>query len=127
MQAQGGLPQPGEIVFLQELCRSDTDKKSVRVIGRLTNHDFRACSAVITDVTQTYTVKVDTTLIEPFNYMRDSLVQLIGEMERLDRSGDRILRARVVSIVDGMDMNLYQRVVQAQRQYFNKRQTILHI
>ena len=72
-------------------------------------------------------IQVDTTLLGPVECPKNSLVQLLGEWvpastamattaTETGAGNEMILRAVVIRVVDGMDVKLYQRAINAQRE-----------
>ena len=85
---------------------------------RLDQHDFQNCRAVLTDPQTGCSVNINTSLIEPFEEV-GSIFQLIGEMSCSNE--DLTLNARLIRCVDGMDLVLYKKALELQRQYFKDR------
>lgn len=86
---------------------------------RLESHDFTVCIATLVDPQTGAAVNINTQLIEPFEAKIGSLFQVLG-----DCSFDGTtctLKARVIRCVDGMDIVLYKKTLQAQREYFKTR------
>ncbi|XP_006815299.1 CST complex subunit TEN1-like [Saccoglossus kowalevskii] len=111
-----------EILKLEEVAEKGYDGKAVRVIGRLKMQDNVNCLAVLSSVERDSTVEltVDTKLVMPVSLRPSSLYQFFGE---LDDSDDHfILRARIVTCVDGMDVIQYYKVLDIQRKYLANRQ-----
>ena len=63
-------------------------------------------------------MNVNTTLIEPLEEV-GSIFQLIGELSCSNE--DLTLNVRLIRCVDGMDLVLYKKALELQRQYFKDR------
>lgn len=82
---------------------------------------IRQCGATISLNNQE--IQVDTTLLGPVDCPKNSLVQVLGEWVPVSTiptatgaEEEMILRAVVIRVVDGMDVTLYQRAINAQRE-----------
>lgn len=131
----------GVQTFIDEIVEglaiyADVGGKSVNVTGRLSEHDIDDCIAKLVDPQTKKELTIDTSLIEPFGARLGSLFQMIGELEtigsgdfRTSGSGDFrtkvgncvVLKARVVRCVDGMDLALYRKALQLQREFLSKK------
>ncbi len=66
---------------------------------------------------------LDTRFIEPFRARPGSIFQFIGELDSASSDDHPVLRARVVRCVDGMDVAMYNKALDAQRKFFEGRET----
>lgn len=114
----------GKPTFIEEIVEQmktvDLDGQAVCVTGRLKEHDVINCLAKLTDPQTKADLHVNTVLIEPFDARFGSLFQMIGELENRG-SNSVVLKARVVRCVDGIDMILYRKALEYQRNYLEKR------
>lgn len=122
---QRSIPESGEPLFIEEviqrLSTENLEGKSVRISGKLEEHNAQDCIARLVDPQSGKHLVINTVLIEPFAAKKGSLFQMIGELEYLNNKSEVILKARVVRCVDGLDMMMYRKALQSQREYFNTR------
>lgn len=115
----------GKPTFIDEInqCndKSNIHGQSVCVTGRLTEHLVGQCTAKLCDPQSKAELVINTSLIEPFEARFGSLFQMIGELETGYQGYDLVMKARVVRCVDGLDISLYKKAVQCQRNYLEKR------
>ncbi|XP_021370672.1 CST complex subunit TEN1-like [Mizuhopecten yessoensis] len=114
----------GEVVFIGEIPKekhNSVDGKSVKLCGRLDEHNFEECRATLTDPQTCASVTLDTSLVEPFDSHIGALFQVIGELEYSEKYSSVVLRTRVIRSVDGLDLILYRNVIATQREYINSR------
>ena len=62
-------------------------------------------------------LNIDTSFVEPTAFNRGSLYQFIGEVYV---SENIILRARIATCIDGMDMNLFNQALDIRRKYLQE-------
>lgn len=60
---------------------------------------------------------IDTSLVEPMAFNRGSLYQFIGEVNINEKM---TLRARIAGCIDGMDMDLFNQVLDIRRKYLQE-------
>ena len=113
--------QSGKILRLKEICNEGRALvgQSVRTLGRISTYDV-TCS-IATLQFDGFELKVDTRLVEPQPFRRNSLFQMIGEIDeddlrKSDRSESVVLRVRVCRCVDGLDVKLYYKALDMRRQ-----------
>ncbi|XP_060085646.1 CST complex subunit TEN1-like [Ylistrum balloti] len=113
----------GEVVFIDEIKKEDVGvgEKSVRLCGRLDDHNFEDCRATLSDPQTCSSVILDTSLVEPFDTHLGSIFQVIGELEYSETDCTVVMRTRVIRSVDGIDFILYKNVITAQRKYISSR------
>jgi len=64
-------------------------------------------------------ILVCTKLVEPFQAQKDSLYLVLGELEHQD--GGSVVKARVLTCVEGMNLPLLEQAVREQRRYQRER------
>ncbi|CAI9290900.1 unnamed protein product [Lactuca saligna] len=94
-------------------CFNGICSDSLRVNGKLQEHDVESAIAIIAD--GGVTLAVDTQHLR-LNLRVGSLYQFIGELS-IQPNNEGILKARVGRNVDGMDLNLYQQSLKLLRQF----------
>ncbi|XP_051895904.1 CST complex subunit TEN1 isoform X2 [Pristis pectinata] len=117
------LPQPGVFHFLWEICSGAADEGSaVRTFGRLTNYDARISEAALCVHHNSidYSLRVLTSLVEPFEARVGAEYMVLGEMETTTGNVP-VIQARLLIDADGVDLPLLERAVQEQRKYFQQR------
>ena len=62
-------------------------------------------------------LNIDTSFVEPTAFNRGSLYQFIGEVYV---SENIILRARIATCIDGMDMTLFNQALDIRRKYLQE-------
>ena len=60
---------------------------------------------------------IDTSFVEPMAFNRGSLYQFIGEV---DINEKMVLRARIATCIDGMDMELFNQALDIRRKYLQE-------
>ena len=148
--SSSSLPQHGELLLINEfptVCDGSWDGRSVRIIGNLAGRDNK--NNTITVAYKGHAMVVSTTLIEggdltktsathtQFTYKKNVLWQFIGEIQEIplrssssssssspstdsSNSHTRVLKARVATNVEGMNMTLYERALKVQRNFLKK-------
>ncbi|XP_052672692.1 CST complex subunit TEN1-like [Crassostrea angulata] len=117
------LPKCGSV---QEISNAlSTNQGSIKVTGRLIQHDCINRQATLCDPQTSASLCVDTSLTEPLEGSVGSLFQVIGEVEREDGGDTPIVRARIMRCVDGMDLLMYNRALRNQQKYFQSRNVTL--
>ena len=130
------------------VCDGSWDGRSVRIIGNLAGRDNK--TNTITVAYKGHAMIVSTTLIEggdltktsathtQFTYKKNVLWQFIGEIQEISKSSasssssssspstdssnshTRVLKARVATNVEGMNMTLYERALKVQRNFLKE-------
>ena len=92
---------------------------------RLKEHDFVLCRATLTEVRCPHSLQIDTTLVEPLALSRDTVVMVLGELDCTSPStaGERLLKARIVRPMNGVDESVYHRALKKQKGYLTSRNT----
>ena len=114
----------GTPTFIEEITenKEKLNSSSVCIIGKLVDHNVGMCQGTLIDPSNKQEVRIDTSLIEPFDAKFGSLFHMIGELNSSGSSGDDIvLKTRVVRCVDGIDLTMYRKAVECQRLYLSKR------
>ena len=114
----------GEVVLLREL-QSDGNVlgKYVRVTGYVTGRNNMGNSIQLVELSHDdATLWVDTSLVVTSELKTDTQVQFIGEMTAAapavrSHGASYQLTAKVMRIVDGLDMRLYEEALVARRQF----------
>ncbi|XP_038062460.1 CST complex subunit TEN1-like [Patiria miniata] len=117
------LPACGKIVRLSELMEGSSEVTGhVRILARLQSYDCIKQQAVVCNVERNcnHQLLIDTRLVEPFHARAGSVFQFLGEID-YGENAQIILRARVVRCVDGVDVAMYNKALDAQRRFFAKR------
>ncbi|XP_053904335.1 CST complex subunit TEN1 [Malaclemys terrapin pileata] len=118
------LPSPGVYYFPWEInSGSVADGETLRTFGRLHCYDMVQSEAILTALRSSvqHQVCVCTKFVEPFQAQLGSLYVALGEIEQRDGEGP-VLKARVLTCVEGTNLPLLEQAIQEQRQYFRERQ-----
>ena len=118
---QPNSPSKGKVVLCIVLQERLLFIKTRLLLFRLVSHNYRFCLATVADIRSQHFLDIDTRLVEPFEGSSGSLFQFIGEMDCLAENTDKLLKARVVRCVDGLDVMLYNQALQHQNEYLNNR------
>eukprot|EP01083_Nonionella_stella_P081267 223756_1 len=119
----------GEIFYVDEICRKH-DNNTIRCFGRLISHDVRANRAVIENVAHEVTqcaspspkqLTIDTEMLQENVFKINSLFQFIGEVYFQGESP--LLKARIARNVDGLDVRLYDEVLDIKRKFLAQEKT----
>ncbi|XP_068660876.1 CST complex subunit TEN1 [Aristolochia californica] len=111
------MVKPGIPVALRELDSFSPlfkEGTSLRVTGKLLEHDEHTSVAVIVD--ENVNLKIDTQHLRDLNLRVGSMYQFIGELH-IHLDTDATLHARVGRNVDGIDLNLYYQTLQLRRRF----------
>ncbi|NXI69357.1 TEN1L protein, partial [Anseranas semipalmata] len=117
------LPSAGVYYFPWEINSSVPEGEALRTFGRLCCYDLARSEAVLSaqHSSAQHRVCVDTRLVEPFEAQLGSLYMVLGEAEH--REGESpVIKARILTCVEGMNVPLLEQAIQEQRKYFNERQ-----
>ncbi|XP_064323352.1 CST complex subunit TEN1 [Phalacrocorax carbo] len=117
------LPSAGVYYFPWEINSSVPEGEALRTFGRLCCYDLARSKAVLTaqHSSAQYQVCVDTTFVEPFQAQLGSRYLVLGEAEHREGEGP-VVKARILTCVEGMNVPLLEQAIQEQRKYFNERQ-----
>ncbi|XP_058140751.1 CST complex subunit TEN1 isoform X2 [Dasypus novemcinctus] len=117
------LPKPGIYYFPWEVSAGHVpDGGTLRTFGRL--HLYNMTQSRVTLVAQhgseQHKVLVCTKLVEPFQAQLGSLYIVLGELE-YQKDGESMVKARVLTCVEGINLSLLQQAIQEQRLYRQER------
>ncbi|NXC73254.1 TEN1L protein, partial [Anhinga anhinga] len=117
------LPSAGVYYFPWEINSSVPEGEALRTFGRLCCYDLAQSKAILTAQHNSaqYRVCVDTTFVEPFQAQLGSRYLVLGEAEHREGEGP-VVKARILTCVEGMNVPLLEQAIQEQRKYFNERQ-----
>ncbi|KFV76552.1 CST complex subunit TEN1, partial [Struthio camelus australis] len=117
------LPNAGIYYFPWEISSSVPEGEALRTFGRLCCYDLARSEAILTAQHRAaqHRVCVDTSFVEPFQAQLGSLYMVLGEAEHREGEGP-VVKARILTCVEGMNLSLLEQAVQEQRKYFHERQ-----
>ncbi|XP_054077269.1 CST complex subunit TEN1 isoform X2 [Rissa tridactyla] len=117
------LPNAGVYYFPWEINSSVPEGEVLRTFGRLCSYDLAQSKAVLAaqHSSAQYHVCVDTKFVEPFQAQLGSRYVVLGEAEHREGEGP-VVKARILTCVEGMNVPLLEQAIQEQRKYFNERQ-----
>ncbi|XP_069338968.1 CST complex subunit TEN1 isoform X2 [Eulemur rufifrons] len=117
------LPKPGIYYLPWEVSAGQVpDGGTLRTFGRLCLYDVTQSRAKLTaqhDSDQ-HELLVCTKLVEPFQAQEGSLYVVLGELEPQEDGGP-VVKARVLTCVEGMNLPLLEQAIQEQRRYQQER------
>ncbi|NXC46454.1 TEN1L protein, partial [Penelope pileata] len=117
------LPSAGVYYFPWEINSSVPEGEALRTFGRLCSYDLARSEAVLSAQhgSAQHRVRVNTALVEPFEAQLGSLYMVLGEVEHREDESP-VIKARILTCVEGMNVPLLEQAIQEQRKYFNERQ-----
>ncbi|KAM9210306.1 CST complex subunit TEN1 isoform 1-T2 [Trichechus inunguis] len=113
------LPKPGIYYFPWELIAGQVpDGGSLRTFGRLGLYDMTQSRVTLMAQhgSDQHQVLVCTKLVEPFQAQVGSLYIVLGELEH-QKDGGAVVKARVLTCVEGMNLPLLEQAIREQRTY----------
>lgn len=113
------LPRPGVYYFPWEVSAGHVpDGGTLRTFGRLSLYDTVHSRATLTvqHGSEQHQVLVCTKLVEPFQAQVGALYVVLGELDQ-QKDGTSVVKARVLTCVEGMNLPLLEQAIQEQRQY----------
>ncbi|XP_077610860.1 CST complex subunit TEN1 [Crocuta crocuta] len=116
------LPKPGTYYFPWEVSAGQVpDGGTLRTFGRLCLYDMAQSRVTLRAQhgSDEHQILVCTKLVEPFQAQLDSMYLVLGELERQD--GGSVVKARVLTCVEGMNLPLLEQAVREQRRYQQER------
>ncbi|NXM36140.1 TEN1L protein, partial [Oxyruncus cristatus] len=118
------LPSAGVYYFPWEINSSVPEGEALRTFGRLQCYDLARSEAVLTTQHSSaqYRICVDTTFVEPFQAQLGSFYIVLGEAEYREETSSPVVKARILTCVEGMNVPLLEQAIQEQRKYFKERQ-----
>ncbi|XP_077020003.1 CST complex subunit TEN1 isoform X2 [Tamandua tetradactyla] len=117
------LPKPGIYYFPWEVSTGQVpDGDTLRTFGRLHLYDVTQSRATL--VAQhgagQHQVLICTQLVEPFQAQLGSLYIVLGELEHQEDGGS-VVKARLLTCVEGINLPLLEQAIQEQRLYRQER------
>ncbi|KAJ7427456.1 CST complex subunit TEN1 [Willisornis vidua] len=118
------LPSAGVYYFPWEINSSVPEGEALRTFGRLCCYDLARSEAVLTaqHSSAQHQVCVDTKFVEPFQAQLGSFYMVLGEAEYREETCSPVVKARILTCVEGMNMPLLEQAILEQRKYFKERQ-----
>uniref|UniRef100_A0A667IFU6 CST complex subunit TEN1 n=1 Tax=Lynx canadensis TaxID=61383 RepID=A0A667IFU6_LYNCA len=110
------LPKPGIYYFPWEVSAGQVpDGGTLRTFGRLCLYDMTQSRVTLRAQhgSDEHQILVCTKLVEPFQAQVDSMYLVLGELEHQD--GGSVVKARVLTCVEGMNLPLLEQAVREQR------------
>ncbi|KAF6097606.1 TEN1 subunit of CST complex [Phyllostomus discolor] len=117
------LPKPGVYYFPWEVGAGQVpDGGALRTFGRLCLYDVTQSRVTLTAQrgSEQHQVLVCTRLVEPFQAQVGSLYTVLGELEH-QKDGGSVVKARVLTCVEGMNLALLEQAIGEQRAYLRQR------
>ncbi|XP_006886427.1 PREDICTED: CST complex subunit TEN1 [Elephantulus edwardii] len=117
------LPKPGIYYFPWEVSAGQVpDGGSLRTFGRLELYDMTQSRVTLGALrgSEKHQVLVCTELVEPFQAQVGSLYMVLGELDHQKDVG-AVVKARVLTCVEGMNLPLLEQAIQEQRTYQQQR------
>ncbi|KAG8519386.1 CST complex subunit TEN1, partial [Galemys pyrenaicus] len=111
------LPKPGIYYFPWEVSAGHVpDGGSLRTFGRLSVYDMAQSRVTLQAQhgSEQHHVIVCTKSVEPFQAQVGSLYLVLGELEH-QKGGSPLVKARVLTCVEGMSLPLLEQAIRAQR------------
>ncbi|XP_027763375.1 CST complex subunit TEN1 isoform X3 [Empidonax traillii] len=117
------VPSAGVYYFPWEINSSVPEGEALRTFGRLYCYDLTRSEAVLTaqHSSAQYQVCVNTKLVEPFQAQLGSFYIVLGEAEYREETSSPVVKARILTCVEGMNVPLLEQAIQEQRKYFKER------
>ncbi|NXH15916.1 TEN1L protein, partial [Bucco capensis] len=117
------LPSAGVYYFPWEINSSVPEGEALRTFGRLCHYDLAGSEAILTarHSSAQYRVCVNTKFVEPFQAQLGSYYMVLGEVEHREGEGP-VVKARILTCVEGMNVPLLEEAIKKQRKYFSERQ-----
>ncbi|OXB81134.1 UNVERIFIED_CONTAM: hypothetical protein H355_005064 [Colinus virginianus] len=124
------LPSAGVYYFPWEINSSIPEGEALRTFGRLSCYDLSRSEAILSTQhgSAQHHVHVSTALVEPFEAQLGSLYVVLGEVEHREEASfiflgeSPVIKARILTCVEGMNVPLLEQAIQEQRKYFQERQ-----
>ncbi|XP_006869732.1 PREDICTED: CST complex subunit TEN1 [Chrysochloris asiatica] len=119
------LPKPGIYYFPWEISAGQIpDGGSLRTFGRLGLYDMTQSSMTLVAQhgSDEHQVVVCTKLVEPFQAQLGALYVVLGELEHQE-DGGVMVKARVLTCVEGMNLPLLEQAIREQRLYQRERES----
>ncbi|XP_059936381.1 CST complex subunit TEN1 isoform X1 [Mesoplodon densirostris] len=117
------LPNPGIYYFPWEVSACQVpDGDTLRTFGRLYSYDMTKSRVTLMAQHRSdqHPILVCTKLVEPFQAQAGSLYMVLGELEH-QKDGGCVVKARVLTCVEGMNLPLLEQAIREQRLYQRER------
>ncbi|XP_074199837.1 CST complex subunit TEN1 isoform X1 [Camelus bactrianus] len=117
------LPKPGIYYLPWEVSAGQVpDGDTLRTYGRLHSYDMTQSRVTLTAQhgSDQHQILVCTKLVEPFQAQVGSLYTVLGELEH-QRDGGSVVKARVLTCVEGTNLPLLEQAIREQRMYRQER------
>lgn len=117
------LPKPGIYYFPWEVSAGQVpDGGTLRTFGRMCLYDMAQSRVTLTAQHRSHQhqILVCTKLVEPFQAQMGSLYTVLGELEH-QKDGDSVVKARVLTCVEGLNLPLLEQAIADQRKYQRER------
>ncbi|KAI4533885.1 hypothetical protein R6Z07F_011195 [Ovis aries] len=117
------LPKPGIYFFPWEVSAGQVpDGDTLRTFGRLCSYDMTRSQVTLMAQLRSdqHPILVCTKLVEPFQAQLGSLYIVLGELEH-QKDGSCVVKARVLTCVEGMNLPLLEQAIREQRLYQQER------
>ncbi|KAL4687337.1 hypothetical protein H8959_019465 [Pygathrix nigripes] len=117
------LPKPGTYYFPWEVSAGQVpDGGTLRTFGRLCLYDIiqSRVTLMAQHGSDQHQVLVCTKLVEPFHAQVGSLYIVLGELQH-QQDGGSLVKARVLTCVEGMNLPLLEQAIREQRLYQQER------
>ncbi|TWW59801.1 TEN1 Protein telomeric pathways with STN1 -like protein Telomere length regulation protein, partial [Takifugu flavidus] len=119
------LPAAAAFCFPWEINSVEVEEgKSVRTFGRLVSYDWDESRASLwaQQGSTEHPVTINTAYVEPFDPIIGAQYLALGEVEKAESVGVMV-RARVLTCVDGVNVALLQKAIAVQRSFFRERES----
>ncbi|XP_027374473.1 CST complex subunit TEN1 isoform X1 [Bos indicus x Bos taurus] len=117
------LPKPGTYFFPWEVSAGQVpDGDTLRTFGRLCSYDMTQSQVTLMAQLRSdqHPILICTKLVEPFQAQLGSLYTVLGELEH-QKDGSCVVKARVLTCVEGMNLPLLEQAIREQRLYQQER------
>lgn len=117
------LPKPGIYYFPWEVSTGQVpDGGALRTFGRLCVYDMTQSRVTLTAQrgSDQHQIVICTKLVEPLEAQVGSLYIVLGELEH-QKDGGFVVKARVLTCVEGVNLPLLEQAIKEQRMYQRER------
>lgn len=117
------LPKPGIYYFPWEVSTGQVpDGGALRTFGRLCLYDITQSRVTLMAQhgSDQHQIIISTQWVEPFEAQVGSLYIVLGELER-QKGGGSVVKARVLTCVEGVNLPLLEQAIKEQRMYERER------
>ncbi|XP_034960408.1 CST complex subunit TEN1 [Zootoca vivipara] len=118
------LPDAGTYHFPWEINSAlIPEGKTLRTFGRLHSYDVVSSQAILTaqHTSVQHCIQVCTKFVEPFQAQLGALYIVLGETEHKE-GNEMVIKARVFTCVEGINLQLLEKAITEQRKYFQERE-----